>query len=81
MTERLRGERPSALTRREEEVLALVAEGLTNREIAAQLGTVEKTIEAHLSHIRDRIGSVQSNRARLVRFAIAYMATKTEAGR
>ena len=39
------------LTRREAEVLALVARGLTNREIAAELVISVKTASVHVSHI------------------------------
>ena len=39
------------LTRREREVLGLVAEGLTNREIAQALFVTEKTAGAHVSSI------------------------------
>jgi DNA-binding CsgD family transcriptional regulator len=42
---------PGGLTEREAEVLALVATGRTNREIAAQLVISEKTVASHLSHI------------------------------
>jgi DNA-binding NarL/FixJ family response regulator len=40
----------SPLTRREREVAQLVAGGLTNREIAAQLFVGERTIETHVSN-------------------------------
>ena len=39
--------RLSRLTPREEEVIQLVARGLLNKQIAAQLGTVEKTVKVH----------------------------------
>jgi DNA-binding NarL/FixJ family response regulator len=39
------------LTPREMEVLRLVAEGLTNHQIARQLGLSVRTVEAHLTHI------------------------------
>lgn len=40
--------RPGALTRREREVAALVADGLTNRQIASKLGISEHTAATHL---------------------------------
>lgn len=46
----LEAARESALTRLERDVLALITEGKTNREIAAALGVSEKTVKAHLSH-------------------------------
>jgi DNA-binding CsgD family transcriptional regulator/tetratricopeptide (TPR) repeat protein len=45
------------LTRREAEVLTLVARGYTNREIATQLVVSEKTASAHVSHILRKLGA------------------------
>jgi len=47
---------PSVLTRREREVAALVARGLTNRDVAAQLVVAERTVETHLEHIFVKLG-------------------------
>jgi DNA-binding NarL/FixJ family response regulator len=53
--------RLSELTERETEVLMSVAKGLTNAEIAAQLGIGEATVKTHVTHVltkldlRDRI--------------------------
>jgi DNA-binding CsgD family transcriptional regulator len=44
------------LTRREAEVLTLVARGYTNREIAEQLVISEKTASVHVSHILRKLG-------------------------
>jgi len=44
------------LTERELEVAELVAEGLTNAAIAAKLYISPRTAEAHLEHIRDKLG-------------------------
>jgi DNA-binding CsgD family transcriptional regulator/sugar lactone lactonase YvrE len=44
------------LTRRELEVADLVAQGLTNREIAQRLFISERTADGHLEHIRDKLG-------------------------
>jgi DNA-binding NarL/FixJ family response regulator len=44
------------LTEREREVARLVADGLTNRQIAVRLGISERTVENHLDHIFDKLG-------------------------
>ncbi len=44
------------LTAREREVAALVAEGLTNRQIAECLVITERTAAAHVEHILDKLG-------------------------
>jgi DNA-binding NarL/FixJ family response regulator len=44
------------LTEREQEVLALVAEGLPNKLIARRLAISERTVKGHLTHIFERIG-------------------------
>jgi len=50
------GSAPSSLTRRESEVAALVARGLTNREIAGQLYLSVRTVEVHVDHILTKLG-------------------------
>lgn len=47
---------PEKLSHRESEVVHLIAQGLTNKEIAKALGTSDKTVKAHLSHIFARLG-------------------------
>jgi DNA-binding NarL/FixJ family response regulator len=44
-----------ALTRRELEVADLVAQGLTNREIASRLFLSERTAQNHVQHILDKL--------------------------
>jgi DNA-binding CsgD family transcriptional regulator len=46
----------SALTKRELEVAALVADGLGNREIAERLVLSKRTVDAHLDHIFAKLG-------------------------
>lgn len=56
------------LTRREEEILSLVAKGLSNKEIANQLFISVKTVETHKTHILEKLGL--RNTAELVKYAI-----------
>jgi non-specific serine/threonine protein kinase len=44
------------LTRRESDVAKLVANGLSNRDIARELVITERTVENHVSHIFDALG-------------------------
>jgi non-specific serine/threonine protein kinase len=44
-------DQPGNLTRREREVTALVADGLTNRDIAERLHLSGRTVESHIAHI------------------------------
>jgi predicted ATPase/DNA-binding CsgD family transcriptional regulator len=50
------GTRPSPLTRREREVAALIARGLTNRQIAEELFIAERTADTHVEHILAKLG-------------------------
>jgi DNA-binding NarL/FixJ family response regulator len=57
-----------ALTVRQQQVLQLVAEGLSTKKVAAHLGLSVKTVEAHRGAIMDRLGI--RDLAGLVRFAV-----------
>jgi len=46
----------TALTDRQRQVARLVTQGLTNREIAAELTITERSVESHVERIRDRLG-------------------------
>jgi DNA-binding NarL/FixJ family response regulator len=56
------------LTKRESEVLELVAEGISNREIGDRLFISVKTVETHKMHILDKLGL--KNTTELVKYAI-----------
>lgn len=61
-------EKLGQLTRREEEVLKLIAEGLFNKEIAAKLDISERTVKNHVSNIFKKIDV--SDRTQAAVFAI-----------
>lgn len=56
------------LTKREIDVLTLVAQGYKNREIAKQLGVAVKTVENHRVNIMNKLGL--RNTAQMIRYAI-----------
>ena len=56
------------MTDREREVLQLIAEGKTNKEIAALLGVSINTVETHRKHIMEKLDL--HNTAEIVRFAV-----------
>ncbi len=57
----------SKLTEREEQILKLIADGLTNKEISGTLVISEATVENHVHHIFAKLGI--SNRTRAVAYA------------
>jgi DNA-binding NarL/FixJ family response regulator len=57
-----------SLTDREKQVLKLVAEGRSNKEVAEVLGISVKTAMSHREHVMEKLGV--HNRTELVRFAI-----------
>ena len=54
------------LTQRESEIAALVADGMSNREIAERLVISRRTVDAHVEHIYTKLGI--SNRVQLARW-------------
>lgn len=58
------------LTPREEQVVALVADGLSNREVADELALSEHTIKKYLIKIFDKLGI--STRVELVLYAVSH---------
>ena len=55
----------SPLTQREHEVLARVARGLTNRQIADELAISEKTVSVHVSNLLGKLGLASRTQAAL----------------
>jgi predicted ATPase/DNA-binding NarL/FixJ family response regulator len=61
---------PAGLTAREVEVLQLVAEGLTDQEVAERLVLSRRTVHAHLSSIYGKLSV--ANRSAATRFAVEH---------
>ena len=60
------GEQPdgmAALSPQEQKVLALVAQGKTNKEIAGELGLSDKTVKNYLSHVFEKLSVARSAEA------------------
>lgn len=62
------GEPSPVLTIREREVVALLAQGLSNRQIADRLVISERTAEAHVANVRAKLGL--SSRAQIAAWAV-----------
>ncbi|WP_223838419.1 ATP-binding protein [Saccharopolyspora pogona] len=61
-------DRPSPLTRREVQVAELIAEGLSNKDIAARLVVAPRTAEAHVEHILVKLNF--TSRTQIVRWIL-----------
>ena len=64
---------PDPLTKREVEILRLIAGGYSNREIAEALGTAEGTIKNHASSILSKLGVRDRTRAVLKALELGYI--------
>jgi len=62
------------LTPREEQVVALVAEGLSNRDVAQEVKLSEHTVKKYLFRIFDKLGI--STRVELVLYAVNHGDTR-----
>ena len=68
LQDNLKGERNSGLTAREVEILQLICDGKSNKEIAAQLNLSANTVAVHRANIMDALGIHKT--AELVVYAI-----------
>lgn len=66
-------DQPDPLTRREVEILRLMAGGYSNREIADALGTAEGTVKNHASSILSKLGVRDRTRAVLKALELGYI--------
>ena len=64
---------PDPLTKREVEILRLMAGGYSNREIAEALGTAEGTVKNHASSILSKLGVRDRTRAVLKALELGYI--------
>ncbi|MGW2640390.1 response regulator transcription factor [Streptomyces sp. NPDC001348] len=71
-------EAPDGLTARETEVLVLIAEGLTNQEIARRLHVSTATVKTHINNLFAKAGL--KDRAQAVRYAYAKGLARPPAG-
>jgi len=55
--EKKRVRKKSSLSRQEEQVLQLIADGLSNKEIASELFIAESTVKSHVSNIFGKLGA------------------------
>jgi len=66
----------SPLSRREREIAALIASGLSNKQIASRLVIAQRTAEAHVEHILNKLG--YSSRAQVAAWAADQLGSKAE---
>jgi DNA-binding NarL/FixJ family response regulator len=67
------------LTRREQQLIPLIAEGLTNKEIASQLNLSEQTIKNHIHRMLQKAGA--DDRYGIVKLSSTHVFLGTESGR
>lgn len=70
-------ESPEALTERETEVLRLLAQGQSNKQIARSLQITEKTVKTHVSNILSKLGVQSRTQATLYAVRIGLVSANT----
>jgi DNA-binding NarL/FixJ family response regulator len=68
---------PTKLTARERQIAGLVAQGLSNKEIASKLVISQRTAETHVEHILTKLGF--TSRAQIAAWAVEQGAQPTPA--
>ena len=70
-----RAQRPGGLTGREVQIVLDIARGLTNRQIAEKLRISERTVDAHVQNIRNKLA--MERRAQIAAWASAHLPKST----
>ena len=71
---------PAGLTNREVELLALVAEGLSNPEIAARLSISAKTVDHHISAAMRKLNAHSRAQAVASAYRLGALASSADSG-
>jgi DNA-binding NarL/FixJ family response regulator len=74
---RMRSGANEAITEREKEVLEMLVTGLSNKEIGAPLGIVERTVKAHIAKMMRKVGV--HSRIELSVYAVAHLLVNSPA--
>jgi DNA-binding NarL/FixJ family response regulator len=69
---------PAVLSRREREVVILVARGLSNRQVAGELSISPATVERHVANVLAKLGF--HSRAQIAAWAVAHDLLRAETG-
>jgi NarL family two-component system response regulator LiaR len=62
-----------ALTAREQEILGLIAQALSNKQIAQKLGIAEKTVKVHVSNVLAKLGLPDRTNAAVYAWKAGYV--------
>lgn len=64
------------LTERERQILELVADGLSSKQVAQQIGIAPRTVDRHIENLRHKMRA--RNKSHLIAKAVAYGALRCE---